>query len=438
MSKKTAFKILVLYMLTSCVFLALVFYGWYQTKKDSIIESKVNTLFENAHTLVVHLYEQSQNYPRNSNALDYKKLLETAHSELGITFLLVKKNGEILFNTQENIKDSKEVREILSAPAFLQAPTLKTSRHHKNDKIVRINDGMYLITQRMGGRFWHVMRQSFGDLDSKMESKDNIYLLVYSKGVESELYALLSVIFISFIGAFLAMSVVAYFLVSLSLKPLREKIQHLNAFIKDSTHEINTPLSVILMSIERIKMYELSTSQQQKFERIKLAAQTLEQIYQDLLFYAFDEAKDLKLENVALGQLITERIAYFEPFFRRKNIAISFSLELEDSVESVISANYSRIVRMVDNLLDNALKYTQNGGSVEVVLGENFLSIKDNGCGISKEHIDKIFNRYYRANSDQGGFGIGLALVRQICMLYKIAITCKSEEGKGSEFRLEW
>lgn len=428
MSKKTAFKILALYMLTSFVFLALVFYGWYGTKKDSIVESKINTLFENAHSLVVYLYEQVQN--SLSKDLDYKKLLSSAHNELGISFLLIKENGEILFNALENLQNPKQIQAILNAQSLLKAP------NHRGDKIVLKEDTMYLITQRIGGRFWHLMQQSFSS--SKMESKNNIYMLVSSKGIKSELYTLLGVIFASFIAALLAISLVAYFLVSLSLKPLKEKIQQLNAFIKDSTHEINTPLSVILMSVERIKMYELSTHQQQKFERIKLAAQTLEQIYQDLLFYAFDEAKDLKLENVALTQLIAERIAYFEPFFKKKNIAICFSLELENSVESVISANYSRIVRVVDNLLDNALKYTQSGGSVEVVLGENFLNIKDNGCGIPKDKMDKIFKRYYRANANQGGFGIGLALVQQICTLYNITITCKSEEGKGSEFRLQW
>lgn len=427
-SKKTAFKILALYMLTSCVFLVVVFYGWYQTKKDSILESKINALFENAHTLIVYLYEQSQNNLAQNptpKTLDYKELFKSAYNELGIPFLLVRDNGEIIFSALEEINTPNQVREILETQSFL-----KTS-NHRSDKIVFADTGMYLITQR-GGRFWRLMQQYF----STAQSQNTIHMLVYSKGIQSELYTLLGVIFASFIGALLAMSVVAYFLLSLSLKPLREKIQHLNAFIKDSTHEINTPLSIILMSIERIKMQELSTAEQKKFQRIKLAAQTLEQIYQDLLFNAFDEAKDLKLETIALEELITQRIAYFEPFFKQKNIAITFSLK--DCTKSTISANHSRISRVVDNLLDNALKYTQNGGNVEVTLGQNFLSIKDNGCGINKKHLDKIFKRYYRANADQGGFGIGLALVQQICALYKITITCTSVEGEGSTFKLEW
>lgn len=72
------------------------------------------------------------------------------------------------------------------------------------------------------------------------------------------------------------------------------------------------------MSIERIKPNELTPSQYQKFERIKFAAQTLGRIYQDLLFYNFDEARELKLEMIEMSQLIDERIAYFQDFFKKK------------------------------------------------------------------------------------------------------------------------
>ena len=418
-SKKTALRILTLYVLTSFIFLTLVFYGWYATKRDFIIKSHINGMRDLTHTLMVYLYESSQETQKEAHAI-----IQTE-----IPFMLVKGNGEILLSTLKHIETPKQVQEILDTQEWIQ------SHKHRNirEKVIQTNDGLYYITQRLGGRFWHLIQQNFAHA---LLRGDEVFLVVYSKGFQSELNALLGVIFVSFFAALLAISIIAYFLVLLSLEPLREKITHLNAFIKDSTHEINTPISVILMSIERINPQTLDSKQIQKFERIKLAAKTLEQIYQDLLFYTFEEAKDSKLEEIHLATLIKERLEYFKPFFTQKNIAITFNII--ENTESHLKANTSRIVRVVDNLLDNALKYTQNGGCVTITLGERFLSIQDNGCGIAKEHLDKIFTRYYRANSNQGGFGIGLALAKQICTLYGISLACHSILGKGSTFTLKW
>lgn len=418
-SKKTALRILTLYVLTSFIFLTLVFYGWYATKRDFIIKSHINGMRDLTHTLMVYLYESSQETQKEAHAI-----IQTE-----IPFMLVKGNGEILLSTLKHIETPKQVQEILDTQEWIQ------SHKHRNirEKVIQTNDGLYYITQRLGGRFWHLIQQNFAHA---LLRGDEVFLVVYSKGFQSELNALLGVIFVSFFAALLAISIIAYFLVLLSLEPLREKITHLNAFIKDSTHEINTPISVILMSIERISPQTLDSKQIQKFERIKLAAKTLEQIYQDLLFYTFEEVKDSKLEEIHLATLIKERLEYFKPFFTQKNIAITFNII--ENTESHLKANTSRIVRVVDNLLDNALKYTQNGGCVTITLGERFLSIQDNGCGIAKEHLDKIFTRYYRANSNQGGFGIGLALAKQICTLYGISLACHSILGKGSTFTLKW
>ncbi|EFR47877.1 ATPase/histidine kinase/DNA gyrase B/HSP90 domain protein [Helicobacter canadensis MIT 98-5491] len=258
-------------------------------------------------------------------------------------------------------------------------------------------------------------------------------MIIQDNGILNEIHTLWLFIGGSFLLALFGMSVIAYFLVRLSLKPLEEKIEILNRFIKDSTHEINTPLSIILMSIERIKKENLKEQDLQKLQRIKMAANTLEQIYQDLVFYNFSHIQENTLEEISMENLLKERISYFEPFYKKKNITITLK-----SNPSQLKANKNRIIRVIDNLLDNALKYTYNGGKVEVIVDKNTLTIKDNGCGIPKTHLKRIFERYYRYNKDQGGFGIGLALVKKICDSYGIEIQCQSLEKKGTTFILKW
>ena len=427
-SKKIVLKISLLYALTTLIFLAIVFYGWYQKEKESLIEERVLQLRESTHNLAMHLYEKLQlNYNGN-----FFKILEETSKELEIPFSLSTSSGEIIFSTLKEVENTKEFRQILQERGI---PISFRKDHRHIDRIVIAGDNVYLVTQRIGGRFWSLVNMELykQNLLDTLESRNDFFMIIQDNGISKEIYRLWGLIGGSFLLVLFGVSVVAYFLVRLSLKPLEEKIQALNNFIKDSTHEINTPLSIILMSIERIKKEDLKEQDLQKFERIKMAANTLGQIYQDLVFYNFPHLQGNNLEKIAMNDLLKERVSYFEPFYKKKNISIVLKAE-----SSTLMANKSRIIRVVDNLLDNALKYTQSGGEVEVFVGNNFLKIKDNGCGMEKEDLKRIFDRYYRCNKDQGGFGIGLALIKEICNIYKIAIECENQKRERTTFVLHW
>ncbi|EES89100.1 sensor histidine kinase [Helicobacter canadensis] len=426
-SRKIALKISLLYTITSFIFLIFVFYGWYQKEKQSLIEERILQLRESAHNLAIYLQEKLQTSPDN-----LFELLQKSAKELDITFSLNKENGEVIFNALKESIQIKDFQNILKRKGI----PISFKKNHKHiDKIVIIEDNVYLVTQRVGGRFWRLVNLELRkkNLLNFPHQRDDFFMIIQDNGILNEIHTLWLFIGGSFLLALFGMSVIAYFLVRLSLKPLEEKIEILNRFIKDSTHEINTPLSIILMSIERIKKENLKEQDLQKLQRIKMAANTLEQIYQDLVFYNFSHIQENTLEEISMENLLKERISYFEPFYKKKNITITLK-----SNPSQLKANKNRIIRVIDNLLDNALKYTYNGGKVEVIVDKNTLTIKDNGCGIPKTHLKRIFERYYRYNKDQGGFGIGLALVKKICDSYGIEIQCQSLEKKGTTFILKW
>ena len=258
-------------------------------------------------------------------------------------------------------------------------------------------------------------------------------------------------------------AIVAYGLVRLSLRPIKSQIKHLERFIKDTTHEVNTPLSVILMSVQKFDTQNLSEANKKRLHHIKLSAKNLHQMYQNLIFLNFYEGKNA-LESIDMASLINERVEYFSALLAQKNITLESNLKskLESNVESSVKtnvdkvalekckihANKDEITIMLDNLLSNAIKYNHKGGKICINLhtqtnaqnGDIYatLEITDSGYGIESKDLNVIFQRYKRFNDDKGGFGIGLSLVGEIAKKYGIDIEVKSEVGKGSTFALSW
>lgn len=233
-----------------------------------------------------------------------------------------------------------------------------------------------------------------------------------------------------FLIVFALMGIVASILVRLFLKPLNEYINALDMFIKDSTHEINTPLSVILMSIETLDGKHLSLQEQKKLQRIRLASLKLNSIYNALVAYNFPQAT--QKQKLALDSILKERLDFFMLFFTQKKLELRLDIN-----ESYFYAQKERFITIFDNLLSNAIKYNVKGGYVQITLTKEYFSIKNSGKGIESKNLNKIFERYARFSKDTGGFGIGLSLVKKICDEYNINISINSIENE-SEFVLSF
>lgn len=236
----------------------------------------------------------------------------------------------------------------------------------------------------------------------------------------------LKIIFFSFI-ILLAILIIAYFIIRLSLRPLYRRIDFLNGFIRDTTHEINTPLSVILMSIE---MFE--TDPQKYLNNIKTASKTISTLYEDLTLVKFGGEEDNAVTTFSLSELVRDRLSYFGLNLEQKNINLNAQI-----AEVQLRSSYKKVRKIIDNLLSNAIKYCDENGDVGVNLTPSALMISNGGAGIAKENLSRIFDLYARFDERNGGFGIGLHIVKTFCDELGFKISCKSKEGL-TEFRVEF
>jgi two-component system, OmpR family, sensor kinase len=232
------------------------------------------------------------------------------------------------------------------------------------------------------------------------------------------------IIFI-FFTIYSIISLIGFRLARLFLKPIKDERERLNNFIKDTTHELNTPISAIIMSSSS---ENLSSKQ---LERIKFSASRISEIYKDLSYLFLEEKIKKTSENLNLKTIIKEQIDGFDPLISRKKLEIK--LDLEDFSFYI---NKDDFIRLFNNLLSNAIKYNNSNGFINISLKNRELIVKDSGIGIDKKDLEDIFKRYFRATNYNGGFGLGLNIVSLICQKYSLKIEINSQINKGSSFKV--
>ena len=204
--------------------------------------------------------------------------------------------------------------------------------------------------------------------------------------------------------ALLLLGGVAVVLGRLFLSPLRQTIQNLEQFIRDATHEMNTPITIILTNIELVE------GESPPLRRIETAAHRLSKIFDDLKFIRLHHTRPRQIARYSLPQLVEERLKMVE------GLAVGKGIEFKTSLQPVeVEADREDLIRVIDNLLSNAVKYSPPGGVVEVEVGERKFRVVNKG---ELKNPLKVTEKFYRENRQEGGFGLGLYIVQQVCRHY--------------------
>lgn len=377
-SKKTLLNFLSLYTFFTLVITSFGVYIYYSSQKEIYTKEQLLALNEYANDLTLKLKDLKKDktgkliYPWSDT---FKTLLFDSHYKL-------------VYSTKDNPP--------LDLTTFQMTQNM-IARYLKNSNEYYLNT-QYIIVEM-------IENNNFVD---KLIDK-----LIF--------YALLFLVFMLLIG---------YFLLRILLKPMNDTLYLLDSFIKDTTHELNTPVSTILTNIELLQTKEQDTLSSKALNRIEIGAKTLSNIYEDLTFLVLKHKIVSHDELLDLGKIVNQRIEFFTSMLEIKNISIQ--IDYQENI--YITVDKKKLIKVIDNLLSNAIKYNKANGMISITIKNNSLSIKDTGIGIEKKYLSELFNRYARFTNSSGGFGIGLHIVKSILDEYNFSIVVNSIKDEFTDF----
>lgn len=253
------------------------------------------------------------------------------------------------------------------------------------------------------------------------------YLLISTVHTANNIYLFAATIMIAII---IALFIFSFLLLRNFSRPFERINMQLDNFIKDSMHEINTPLSIINLNSD---LFANKYGENKYLNRMKSAAKTLATIYNDMDYLVKEGRVEHQKRLLNFSEFVQNRVDYFQEVANLKQI------HLNTDIDSDLTYMFSKtkLQRIVDNTISNAIKYSKDKSTVEINLYKSddqiVFEVQDHGVGI--KDTTKIFSRYYREDEAKGGFGIGLNIVKKIIDEENILLEINSTLGKGTKFR---
>ena len=351
--------------------------------------------------------------------------------------------SEVIRLTQENLEqESKRLHSILS---YMTDGVLATNRR---GQIIMIND---MAKRQLGVERDDALNQNILELlkiEEEYELRDLITqspeLMIYSQNVNGE-YISLRVRFalIRRESGFISGLVAVLHDTTEQDKEERER----RLFVSNVSHELRTPLTSVKSYLEALNEGALTEPVAPDFIKVSLdETNRMMRMVTDLLHLSrIDNATShLDVELINFTAFITFILNRFDKM-KSQDEEKKYELVRDYPITSVwIEIDTDKMTQVIDNILNNAIKYSPDGGKITVSMkttdDQMILSISDQGLGIPKEDLPKIFDRFYRVDKArsraQGGTGLGLAIAKEIVKQHKGFIWAKSEYGKGSTFTI--
>ncbi len=215
---------------------------------------------------------------------------------------------------------------------------------------------------------------------------------------------------------------ISFILAKISLKPMEDTISHLDRFIKDLIHDLNTPSTAILLNSQMLANDIKDEKVLKKIHRIEQSAKSIASLYENLEIFL---DKNIIKTDINLYTILNQTIENYKIIYPN----IKINIEKKDILDFT---NEKAITRIIDNILSNACKYSSQNPTIDITFNDNTLTIKDNGKGI--KFPQKIFERSYTEN--EHGHGVGMHIVHRLALVLDMDIQIDSNEGQGTMINL--
>ena len=213
-------------------------------------------------------------------------------------------------------------------------------------------------------------------------------------------------------------------------------------FVSNMTHELKTPIAIAYSANDALLNYDTDNDPQKKVTYLNIANKQLKrlgELVENILAMSMERRKTMELKpEIILLRPFVEEIAAAQRLRGEKDVIISVDIDDKISIE----ADNAHLANVLNNLIDNAIKYS--GSSVEITISGNDkgISVADNGIGIPAKSIPYLFNKFYRVphgnRQDVRGYGIGLYYVKSIFDKMGWSVTVRSKESEGSVFTIKF
>jgi two-component system phosphate regulon sensor histidine kinase PhoR len=284
------------------------------------------------------------------------------------------------------------------------------------------------------------------DTDNLALTETNELLIIIVPDVENQVWTSLRWILVGAI-TFMLIIIAAFYVTVKTLLNQKKLSQIKSDFINNMTHEFKTPLATISLAVDALRSPKVQANPEKgayftniiKEENIRMNKHV-----ETILQAAFLEKQELNLtlSKVAVHDMIQEVVSTFELQLNDKNGKIDFLLNASNDF---ISADDAHFRNLISNLIDNAIKYSQDPVHIKISTHSTknhlVIRIEDNGIGMSKESVKRVFEKFYRAHTGNlhnvKGFGLGMSYVKTVIDAHKGKIKVDSAIGKGTSFTIE-